>query len=187
LVQQPGVAEERRDLVVRSERLLHGFEALVDLFLRLGERHTVKRQRMAEAVRSDGVAGFRNLAHPLGVGGSHLAYHEIRGLDALRREDLQDMLGVRGQGTIVEGQHHLMIGERQGVVITHGADQRHRGRIDHQGSVDPECVGVRTFFRRGASTHGHRQSGREQREGAQAAHLYSPYERQMYAAIPCGD
>jgi len=39
---------------------------------------------------------------------------------------------LRGSGAVVEGQHHLVIAQRQRLGILHGADAGMLARIDHQ-------------------------------------------------------
>ena len=49
---------------------------------------------------------------------------------------------MRGQRTVIEGQHHLVIPERQGFRILHGADARMLARIDHEGALGADRVGM---------------------------------------------
>ena len=97
---------------------------------------------MVLAVGADGVAGGDELAHAFRVGPGLLADDEEGCLDALIGEDLQHLVAVARQRTVIEGQHHLVIPERQGLRILHRADARMLARIDHEGSRGAERVGM---------------------------------------------
>ena len=84
----------------------------------------------------------RSLRTPSGKLRRHPADREEGRLDALRGEDLQDLIAVARQRTVVERQHHLVISERQRFGILHGADPRMLAGIDHQGSRGAERVGM---------------------------------------------
>jgi hypothetical protein len=63
-------------------------------------------------------------------------------LDALRGENFQNLVAVARQRPVIEGQHHLMIFERQRFGILHGADAGMLAGIDHQGSRGAERIGM---------------------------------------------
>ncbi len=78
-----------------------------------------KPHRMMVAVGADGVAGLVDAAHRGGKGAGHLADHEIRRLDALRGENVEDLVGIGRQRAVVEGEDDLLIVQRQRVRILH--------------------------------------------------------------------
>ena len=89
-------------------------------------------QRMVLAVGADGVAGVRDLADPFRIGIGLTADDEEGRLDALLGENRQHLVAVFRQRAVIEGQHHLVIGERQRLRILHGADPRMFFWVDHQ-------------------------------------------------------
>ena len=105
-------------------------------------RHLVAGERMVLAVGADGVAGVAQLAHAFRIGVGLLADQEERRLDAVGGENLQDLVAVFRQRTVVEGQHHLMIPERQRFRILHGADDGMCARIDHERARRADRVGM---------------------------------------------
>ena len=97
---------------------------------------------MVLAVGADGVAGVAELADAFGIFPGHAADDEEGRLHALRGEDFQHLVAVVRQRAVIEGQHHLVIFQRQRFGILHGADARMLARVDHQGSRGAERVGM---------------------------------------------
>ena len=87
---------------------------------------------MVLGVGGNGVAGIAHLAHAFRIGVGLASDQEEGRLHALGGEDVQDLVAVFRQRTVVEGQHHLMICQRQRLGILHGADDGMFARIDHQ-------------------------------------------------------
>ena len=64
-------------------------------------------------------------------------------------ENVQNLVAVRRQRTVVEGQHHLVVLQRQGFGVLHGADPRMFAGIDHQRARGPERAGIARAIGRG--------------------------------------
>ena len=91
---------------------------------------------------ADGVPGGGKLAYAFRIGPGLLADGEEGRFHALICEDLQHLVAVAGQRPVIEGQHHLMIPERQRLGILHGADPRMLARIDHEGARGADRIGM---------------------------------------------
>ena len=91
---------------------------------------------------ADAVAGRDQLADAFRIGLRHPADLEEGCLHALRGEDVENLVAVARQRAVVEGQHHLVIPQRQRLGILHGADARMLARIDHQRARSPDRVGM---------------------------------------------
>ncbi|MHC2265920.1 hypothetical protein ACVILJ_001303 [Bradyrhizobium diazoefficiens] len=139
---QAGNAEERCELGRIGHRGRGPFDAAVDLGLEFFDSHPVERQRMVHAVRADGVARRDKLAHPFRIRLGLAADDEEGRLDALVGEDLEHLVGIFRQRTVVEGQDDLVILQRQRLAVLHRADARMLVRIDHEGAGGPERVRV---------------------------------------------
>src|SRR5262249_38693264 len=122
---------------------------------------------MALVVIGDRVAFIVDPPHDRGITLSHAAHHEKGGLHAFRRQRLEDAGGVGWQQTVVEGEHHLVVFERQRFVVLHAADARGLAGGYHDGGADPERVG-RTFLR--TCRRGTEQGGEQKICGNGAAH-----------------
>ena len=113
----------------------------------------------------DGMAGIAHLAHAFGVGVGLPSDQEEGRLGAMGGEDVEDLVAVFRQRTVVEGEDYLMIFQRQRLGILHGADQRILPRIDHQRArrADrigmPGAIGGRRGLRRGAGQHSQKHCG----------------------------
>jgi len=68
--------------------------------------------------------------------------HEEGRLHALRGENIQNLVAVFRQWTVVEGQHDLAILERQRFTVLHGADQAMLFGVDHQRARGAERLGM---------------------------------------------
>ena len=72
----------------------------------------------------------------------HLADQEIGGLHALRGQYVENGGGVGRDRAIVEGEHHLVVLERQRGPVLDGADQGKLGRIDGDGAAGADRVRI---------------------------------------------
>ncbi len=77
----------------------------------------------------DGVAVCRHPPHQRRMCRRTLADQEERGPDAFARQRVEDLSGSRRIGAVIEGQHHLMVRQRQGLRKALQADARSGGRI----------------------------------------------------------
>jgi hypothetical protein len=100
------------------------------------------------AVRRNGVPFVVDTAHHVRKRARLAPDHEKRRLDALGSERAEHAVGVGRQRTVVEGEHHLLVLERQALVILHRADAGVLGRIDGDHAGGAECVGVAGAVRR---------------------------------------
>ena len=155
---EPGNAEEGRNRVAIAERGGDGCDPGFDLRIRLLRRHAMEGERMGIAMRADGMSGRMNLAHRLGIGLRHPPDEEEGRLDAFGSENVESAGGVGRQRAVVEGQHDLMVGERQRLGILHHPEADMLGRVDHQGAAGAERVRLSRAF--GSA----RRTRRDQRE-----------------------
>jgi hypothetical protein len=123
------------------------------------ERQPVHAGRMVLGVGGDGVAGIAHLAHAFGIGVGLASDQEEGRLGAMGGEDVEDLVAVFRQRTVVEGQHHLVIFERQRLGILHGADDAD-GRADRPPACatcrarrDGRAIGGRRGLRGDAGQH----------------------------------
>ena len=98
---------------VIAKRRFDRCDAVVDLLPGALDRHPVHAQRMVLAVGADGMAGVAQLADAFRIRLGHAADDEEGRLDALRGENLQNLIAVARQRPVVEGQHHFVILQRQ--------------------------------------------------------------------------
>ena len=70
----------------------------------------------------------------------HLSDQEIRRLDALPGQNVEDLVRIGRQRPIIECDDDLFIRERQGLRILHRADQRQFARLNHQHAARAERV-----------------------------------------------
>ncbi len=158
--QQPGNAEERRHRAGIAQRGGGVVDAVIDLLHRPFDRHPVEAEWMVFAVRSDGVTGLAEAADAIRKLVRHPADDEERRLDAFGGQRLQHLIAVRRQRTIVEGEHDLVVFERQGLAVLHGADLGVLRRVDHQRARGTERIGIA-----GATVGAGRGQGRRQKGG----------------------
>src|SRR5262245_10312794 len=167
LAQQARNAEERSDRVGIPERGAQRGKAALDFLRGVFHGHLVEGEGMALSVIGDRVAFVVDPPNDRGITLSHAAHHEKGGLHAFRRQRLEDAGGVGWQRTVVEGEHHLVVFERQRFVVLHAADERVLAGVYHDGATDPERVG-RTFLR--TCGPGADQGGEQKICGNGAAH-----------------
>ncbi len=75
-------------------------------------------------------------------------------------QDVEDRIGVRGQRAVVEGQNHLVIVQRQRLVVLHGPDAGMLRRVDHDGAGRAERIRIGAIG--GICPHRHETGGRDQ-------------------------
>ena len=97
---------------------------------------------MVLAVRANRMPGAVDSANRRGVGARHAAHHEERRLHAHTGQRIQHAVGVRQQGTVVEGQDDLAIPKRQRLPILHPAEPGKIRVRDCQLSADTQRIGV---------------------------------------------
>ncbi len=106
---EAGDAEERRQIFGVAERGADVGNAAVDLLPHALDRHLAEMQRMVFAMRADRVAFFVFAAHDGGIGARHFADQEIGHLHAFGGEDVEDLVGIGRQRSVVEGDHDLFV------------------------------------------------------------------------------
>ena len=120
------------------------------------ERQAIHAGRMVLAMGGHRVAGVAHLAHPRGIV-LGLASDQKKGrLGAMGGENVEDLVGVFRQRSVIESQHHLVVFERQRLVILHGADDGVRARIDHDGARCADSVRMAGAIGRRRSLRGYR-------------------------------
>src|SRR5260221_9590923 len=97
---------------------------------------------MAVAMSPDGVAGIADAPHRLGEVARHFADQEEGRLHAFVFEDVQHPGRAGRQRTVVEGDDHFVVFEREAFVVLHGTEPRMLGGIDHYGPAGAEGVGI---------------------------------------------
>src|SRR5882672_12060936 len=97
---------------------------------------------MAVAMSPDGVAGIADAPHRLGEVARHFADQEEGRLHAFVFEDVQHLGRAGRQRTVVECDHHLVVFERQTLMVLHGAEPRMLGGIDHYGPAGAQRIGI---------------------------------------------
>ena len=141
LPQQAGEAEERSDRLRVAERGAQRGKAALDFARSLVHRHLVEGEGVGLAVVGDRMALVVDAPHGGGISLHHAADHEERGLHAFGGEQIEDAIGIGRQRTVVEGQHHLVVVERQRFPILPAANARVFVHVDHESAADPERVG----------------------------------------------
>ncbi len=142
-----------------AERGAYIGDAVVDLLPHFLARQFLHARRMILGVRADGMPFLVDPADPCGIGPRHLADQEIRGLHALRGENVEDLVGIARQRTVVEGQHHFFVGERQRLPVLHQADLRQLAGFENQHAAGAECVGIPGAFLRLRRRRGNQRAG----------------------------
>ena len=103
---------------------------------------------MIFGVRADGVSGVVDAPDRGGKFARHTADEKIRGLYALRREDIEYRVGVARQRSVVEGQDDLLVGERQALRILHHPDAGEFAGFKRENAARSQRVGIAgAFFR----------------------------------------
>ena len=121
---QTGDAEERREIFGIAQCRADVRNAPVDLATHFLDRQLAEPRRMILAVRADSVTFLVDAAHGGGKGAGHLTDQEVSRFHALRSENVEDLVGIGQNGTVVKSQDHFFVGQRQRVRILHVADSR---------------------------------------------------------------
>jgi hypothetical protein len=119
------------------------------------------------APRADGMALVIDAPDDGRIGMCHLADQEIGDLYALRCQRIENDIGIRRQRAVVEGDHHLVVLQRQGLLVVDGAKQGKFARIDGQHAAGAEgfwVAGARR--RRGRDGHGGHSANKQCNEEA---------------------
>ena len=131
-----------------------------------------------EKLRSTSIQGlsvvtvFFDPAGDIGVRQRHPADHKEGRLYAFAGKDIEDVIGAGRQRAVVEGEHHLMVFERQALAVLHAAEQGMLKRVDHDGAAGAERIRI------ARALGGSRSSRSQQRDGhrgrLQDLHCESP-------------
>ena len=138
--------EERRQRLGIAERGVDRGDAAVDLALDPGLPQMFETERMILAMGAERVALIEHAAHDRRIGVRHLADQEIGDLHALRGQRVEDDVGVGRDRPVVEGDHDLMVGERQRLLVLHAADAAEVVRADRQHPGRTERIWIARAF-----------------------------------------
>jgi hypothetical protein len=117
LPQQARNAEKSADAIRLAKRGTDRGEAVLDLARGVIDRHPGERERMVLAVVADGVAFGIDALDELRIGAGHAADHEEGRLHALIRERIKNVRREGRQRSVVKGDDHLMIIERESLPV----------------------------------------------------------------------
>jgi hypothetical protein len=117
-------------------------DALLDLGFHRVHRRVVEAEQMVLAVGANGVAFGANAPGQIGVAAGHPADQEIVSLHAILRQHVKHPVGVGRQRAVVEGQHDLLVLERQRLAVVHGADAGKLPGIDLHHPAGAERVRI---------------------------------------------
>jgi hypothetical protein len=173
-------AEKRRKPAGFTERRAHVVDAGIDLPANLLVGYAVEAERMILAVRTDGVSLVVNAAHRGGIGFGHFADQEEHRFDALRAQDIEHLVGIGRDRAVIEGQHDLMIGEWQRLLIIQRTEPLIFARVDGNNPAGADGVGMawavlRARSRRGAKCDAdHRAQNQSTEDCPYLSHFLSP-------------
>ncbi len=159
-VAEAGETEERRNLLRILQRRTDRVDALVNVGLHVGDRKLPELRCVRLRMGADRMPFALDAAEHRRIGMRHAADDEEGRLHALRCQGVEHLAGVGRQRTVVEGEHDLVVAQRQGLGILHGADAAMLGRIDHDGAAGPERVRIAVAF--GGARAGRRGGQHEQ-------------------------
>ena len=114
---------------------------------------------MILAVRADRVPGGVHPAHRRGICVGHGADEEIRRLDALCGENIEDLLAVGRQRAIVEREHDLLVAQRHGLGVLHHAKAPVLAGLDGEHAARSKRVGIPRAILALRGRHRHKRSG----------------------------
>ena len=112
---QTGNTEERCEIFRIAECGADVRNAPVDLVTHSLDWQLAEPGRMMLAVRPDRMSFLVNAAHRGGKGAGHFTYQEISCLHALRSKNVEDLVGIGKNGTVVESQDYFLVGQRKRV------------------------------------------------------------------------
>ena len=171
--QEPRNAEERCGRAAFADDARDGSDALLDLALHGVERRAVESEQMVLAVGADGVALGEDAAGEVRIAAGHAADQEIVGLHAVLGQHVEHAVGVGRQRAVVEGQHDLLVLERQRTAVLHCADARKFARVDRHHPAGAERIRI------AGTIGGARLRGRERDE-----HQYDQSDCAPKHAVP---
>ena len=152
-------AEEGRQRFRVAERGVDRRNAAVDFACDALQGQMLEDQRMVVAMRPDGVALVVHAPDHRGIIARHLADQEVGDLHALRGQRIENDVAIGRQRAVVEGDHHLMVVERQRLLVLHGADAAELARVDGEDAAGAERLRMARALRR----HGRPQSCGQQK------------------------
>ena len=117
-------------------------DALLDFALHRVHRRAVEAEQMVLAVGADGVALGEDAAGEVGIAAGHAADQEIIGLHAMLGQHVEHAIGVWRQRAVVEGQHDLLVLERQRVGVLHRADAGKFARVHRHHPAGAERIRI---------------------------------------------
>ncbi len=150
--------EERCDGAVVCRRGRDRNDALFDFVLHGVERRAIEAEQMVLAVGADGVAFGEDAAGEVRIAAGHAADQEIVGLHAMLGQHVEHAIGVGRQRAVIEGQHDLLVLERQRTGVLHRADAGEFARVDRQHPAGAERIRI------AGAVGGARLRGRERDE-----------------------
>ena len=135
---------------------------------------------MIFGVGADGVPFLIDPAHHAGERTRHLADQEVGRLDTLLSQDVEDLVRIGRQRTVVEGDNDFLVRERQALRILHHADLGQLAGFKHQDAARSERVGVagtilRARRRRGNERAGQADNDRKSRPTTQLQSTHAPF------------
>ncbi len=140
--QEPGDAEERMGGGGFAQHRSDRSDALLDLALHRVHRSAVETEQMVIAVGADGMALGEGAAGEVGIAAGHPADQEIIGIHAMLGQHVEHAIGVWRQRAVVEGQHDLLVLERQRMGILRRADAGKLSRVHRQHPAGAERVRI---------------------------------------------
>jgi hypothetical protein len=122
---------------------------------------------MVLAVVADDVAVGVDALEQVGIAARHPADDEVVGLHAMLGQHVQHAVGVGRHRPVVEGQHDLLVLQRQRLLVLHAADAREFVRVDRHHAAGAERVRIAGAIGRARLRCGHRAEDQcDQDEGA---------------------
>ena len=128
------------------QRHFDRFDAAVDFLLGLF-RFDLLQAAVQPCVMPDGMAFGRDPPHQFRMPGRGFSDQKERRAHALSRQGRKDPRRRRRPWAIIEGQHHLMVVERQGLRKVFQSDARRVRRIDRENARGAERARARTLSR----------------------------------------
>ena len=139
---QSGDAEKWRHGFCIADRAIDRSDAVVDLVFNPLQRQSLESERMVLAVGADGMPLIVDTPDYGRISMRHLADEKIGGFHALRRQRIENEVGIGRQRAVVESDHHLMVVERQRLLVLHAADLAEFARADGEDAASAERVRI---------------------------------------------
>jgi len=172
-----GAAEVRNEK--NESALASPSAAVTELMPPSTSRSTRRIDRCSKAwmvltVSADGVAFVVDVPDDGRIGTRHLADQEIGGLHALRCQRIENDVGIGRQRAVVEGDHHLVVLQRQRLLVLDGAKQGEFAGIDGQHAAGAEGVWIAGARLCGGSD-GHMGHNADKQCNNEAPHSFIPH------------